>query len=491
MLKYIIKRILFFVPTIFAISILTFIIMSNAPGDPAELMLNRSIGGDGGQAADKLAGEKAYSMVRKRLGLDLPLFYFSFSSMASTDTLHRILKADHRKTLARLIHDYGNWKEIEAYYHAIRQLELAVLDIPKDTAVTTSLIVIRNAINNLYLNYNDKAIHASFTEIKNHIQKNNKLAVVSDYVDKMISAYHTMQANATVWKNYIPVIHLHGTQNQYHRWLFGDAPWFGESDNEYLSKGFIRGDFGISYFAKRPVGTLIWECIGYTMSISLISILITYLVSIPLGVFSAVNKGSTADQTISTTLFVLYSIPSFWLGTMLINFLCGGDFLNWFPPTGVADVDEDDSFFVWLGTQAYHLILPIFCWTYGSFAYLSRQMRGGMLAVLQQDYIRTARSKGLSNQKVVWKHAFRNSLLPVITIFSSVFPAMIGGSIVLEQIFTIPGMGKLGFEAVLRRDYPVVLTVTMFSSILTLVGYLVSDILYAIADPRISYTRNK
>jgi len=489
MLKYIFKRVLFFVPTIFAISLLTFILMSSAPGDPAELMLNRAVGGDGGQAADKLSGDKAYNMVRKRLGLDLPLFYFSFSSLAATNTLHKISKIDHRKTLDRLTNDYGNWKEIEAYYHSAKKLELTILDIPKDSSVTTSLITLRNSVNNLYLNHNDKAIRASFAEMQQQANQQAKLNPILPALQNTVAAYDAVQKNPTTWKNYVPTVHVNGTKNQYHRWLFGDAPWFSSSEDETLSRGFIRGDFGTSYFAKRPVGTLVWESIGYTMTISLISILITYLISIPLGVFSAVNKGTTTDQSLSTGLFILYSMPSFWIATMMIIFLGGGDYLDWFPPTGVADIDEDDSFFAQFGMQAFHLAMPMICWTYGSFAYLSRQMRGGMLAVLQQDYIRTARSKGLNNTTVVWKHAFRNSLLPVITIFSSVFPAMIGGSVILEFIFTIPGMGKLGFEAVLRRDYPVVLTVTMFSSILTLVGYLVSDILYAVVDPRISYSK--
>lgn len=489
MLKYVFKRVLFFIPTIFAISLLTFILMSSAPGDPAELMLNRAVGGDGGQASDKLAGDKAYNMVRKRLGLDLPLFYFSPSTLASTDTLYKIPKIDHRKTLDRLTNDYGNWKEIEAYYHSAKKLELTILDLPKDSSTTSALITMRNAVNNLYVNPNDNAIRSAFAEMRQQINQNAKLAAATPALNATVAAYDAVQKSPTKWKNYVPALHFHGTKNQYHRWLFGDAPWFSSSEDETLSKGFVRGDFGTSYFAKRPVGTLVWESIGYTMTISLIAILITYLVSIPLGVFSAVKKGTTIDQTLSTSLFVLYSMPSFWIATMMIIFLGGGDFLDWFPPTGVADVDEDAPFFARFGMQAYHLTMPLICWTYGSFAYLSRQMRGGMLGVLRQDYIRTARSKGLNEGAVVWKHAFRNSLLPVITIFSSVFPAMIGGSVILEFIFTIPGMGKLGFEAVIRRDYPVVLTVTMFSAILTLVGYLVSDILYAVVDPRISYSK--
>ena len=489
MLKYILKRILFFIPTIFAISLLTFVLMSNAPGDPAELMLNRSVGGDGGQAADKLAGDKAYRALRKKLGLDLPLFYFSFSNLATPDTLYKISKVDHRNNLDRLIDAYGNWPLIEQYYSAVQKLELTVLDLPKNAETTTPLISLKNDISNLYLNYNPKVIDLAFQNMEKTIAANAQLNNAAKTLTATKVAFANVVNNPTTTNKYIPVLHFNGKQNQYHRWLFGDAPWFATSEDETLSKGFLRGDFGMSYFAKRPVSTLIWESLGYTMTISLIAILITYIVSIPLGVFSAVNKNTSADQSITVGLFVLYSLPNFWIATMMIIFLCGGDFLDIFPPTGVADVDAETPFFERFGMQAYHLALPLICWTYGSFAYLSRQMRGGMLAVLQQDYIRTARSKGLENTVVIWKHAFRNSLLPVITIFSSVFPAMIGGSVILEYIFSIPGMGKIGFDAVLRRDYPVTLTVTMFSAILTLVGYLVSDILYAVVDPRISYNK--
>jgi peptide/nickel transport system permease protein len=487
MAKYILKRILFFIPTIFVISILTFVLMSSAPGDPAELMLNKASSGDSGQASDKLAGDKAYREVRKKLGLDLPMFYFSIGSISEPDTLYKIGKVDHRKNLGRLIDMYGNWPQIEAYYHALAELELAFLDLPKDSATTAPLITLRSAVTDLFTNYKESVIQSKFGDIKDRLAKYPQLTQAMPQYEKVVSAYNEVKATPTTWKNYVPTVHMNFTHNQYHRWLFGDAPWFGKSDDPTLTGGFIRGDFGISYFAKRPVGSIVWDSIGYTMTISLVSILITYLISIPLGVFSAINKDTLVDQGLTTGLFILYSLPSFWIATMMIIFLGGGDYLDLFPPTGVADVEDDDPFFYRFGAQAYHLALPLICWTYGSFAYLSRQMRGGMLSVLRQDFIRTARSKGLSNNSVIWKHAFRNSLFPVITIFSSVFPAMIGGSIILEFLFSIPGMGKVSLEAVFRRDYPVVLTVTMFSAILTLVGYLVSDILYAVVDPRITY----
>jgi peptide/nickel transport system permease protein len=177
------------------------------------------------------------------------------------------------------------------------------------------------------------------------------------------------------------------------------------------------------------------------------------------------------------------------VATLLIMFLGGGDFLNWFPAYGVGEIEDNMSFLQVVGVRAYHLVLPLICYTYGSLAFLSRQMRGAMVNALSQDYIRTARAKGLDENTVLWKHSFKNSLLPIITLFASVFPLAISGSIVLEIIFSIPGMGKLAYDALVARNYPVVYSVVMFSAILTLVGYLVADIMYALVDPRISYDK--
>lgn len=227
----------------------------------------------------------------------------------------------------------------------------------------------------------------------------------------------------------------------------------------------------------------------WTLILSFISILLTYLIAVPLGITSAANKGSVKDQSITTSLFVLYSLPNFWVATLLIMFLGGGDFLDIFPANGVGQITEGMSFFEKLWTRAHHLVLPIICFTYGSLAFLSRQMRGAMINTLGQDYIRTARAKGLDEDTVLWKHALKNSLLPIITLFANVFPLLISGALVLEFKFTIPGMGKTAYEALLARNYPIVYTIVMFSAILTLVGFLVADILYAVVDPRIKFDK--
>jgi peptide/nickel transport system permease protein len=183
-------------------------------------------------------------------------------------------------------------------------------------------------------------------------------------------------------------------------------------------------------------------------------------------------------------------MPSFFVGTILLLLFANPDYYSWFPVSGIQDPTSFNaqwSFLEKAGHRLPYLILPIFTYTYGSFAFLSRIMRVGMIDIVSQDYIRTARAKGLGEKKVILKHALRNSLLPIITVFAAIFPMAIGGSIIIETIFSIPGMGLEVFNAILNYDYPMIITVFTLSGFLTMVGILVADILYAVVDPRISY----
>jgi len=246
------------------------------------------------------------------------------------------------------------------------------------------------------------------------------LHTLNDQMQQIKDAYTEIIFNKKTWRRHIPVIHFYGFNNQYHRWMFGDAPWFGKA-MPGQSKGFVRKDFGISYQDMRPVASVLWDALKWTLILSFVAIFITYLIAIPIGIRSAVTKGSWEDRLMTTFLFILYSLPSFWIATLLIMFLGGGDYLDWFPAYGVGDLPASAPFIDRFMDTAYHLVLPILCLVYPTFAFLSRQMRGGMLTVLNQDYIRTARAKGLSKRKVVWKHSFRNALLPIITLFANVF----------------------------------------------------------------------
>jgi peptide/nickel transport system permease protein len=255
-------------------------------------------------------------------------------------------------------------------------------------------------------------------------------------------------------------------------------------------KRVVKLDFGDSIKHHRPVIDLIRERLPVTITLNLISIVIIYLISIPLGIFTAVKQGKFSDKVSSIILFMLWSLPSMWVGQMLIGYLCGPTFKNWFPPAGLSSNFADSlPFFPWLGDRLWHLVLPVVCLSYSGFAYLTKQVRAGMLDNLRSDYIRTARAKGLDNWTVTFRHAFRNSVIPIITIMASLLPAMIGGSVIIESIFSIPGMGRLAFEAITTRDYNVVMAVATTAGFLDIVGLLLADIAYAIADPRISFER--
>ncbi|MDC3379280.1 ABC transporter permease [Planctomycetota bacterium] len=248
-----------------------------------------------------------------------------------------------------------------------------------------------------------------------------------------------------------------------------------------------QGDFGKSSKFRAPVSTKIWGALGITLWLNGISLILIYLISVPLGIHAAVRRGKPEEKVIGVTLFGLYSAPSFWVATIFLFLFCNPSMFFWFEGVGIhqqdyAEMPYLDQLWDWFK----HLILPVICLTYGGLAGLSRFARTGMLETIRQDYVRTARAKGLSERVVIFKHALRNSLIPIITLMASLLPAMIGGSVIIEFIFTINGMGKLGFDAILSRDYNMIMAITTISAVLVLFGMLLSDVLYTIVDPRIS-----
>ncbi len=264
-------------------------------------------------------------------------------------------------------------------------------------------------------------------------------------------------------------------------------PWFG-GDGSDKWNGLLVGDFGNEF--RRPTVEVADELVRrleVTIPLALLSVLISYLVAIPIGIFSAVRRGHPLDLASTVGLFVLYAVPSFWAGLML-QLAFGKSGLDWLPVIGLHDKDAAEmATGAWLLDLLKHLVLPVFCYSYASFAYLSRQMRSGMIDVINQDYIRTARAKGLSEKVVVLKHALRNSMIPILTLLASILPILIGGSVIIEVVFDIPGMGKYAYESLQLREYNVIMATTLIASFMTILGILLSDVLYALVDPRIRY----
>jgi len=268
-----------------------------------------------------------------------------------------------------------------------------------------------------------------------------------------------------------------------------DKPWYVQYGK--LVRRLVTLDLGNTWKDGRPIVDVIGEALPITLLLSFLSLGIAYLIAIPLGVFSAVRQYTRTDQAMTVGIFMLYSLPRFWVGTLLLVFLASGHYLDWFPLQGWQSFEgfEGMSFFQQVGDVGWHIALPLLTLTFNAFAALSRYTRSGMLEAVRQDYIRTARAKGLSERTVIWKHALRNSAIPIITLLGLYLPYLVGGSVIVETIFGIRGMGGLALEAIRMPDYPLVITIVAFTSVLTMFGILLSDILYAVVDPRITYGR--
>jgi len=261
-----------------------------------------------------------------------------------------------------------------------------------------------------------------------------------------------------------------------------DKPW----PQAYLHwiGNVVKGDFGRSFSRKKPVIAIIQERIGPTLLLSIPSLIISYLLSIPLGLYCSARDGHTDERVISTILYMLYSFPAF-VAALFLQLLFAIH-LRWLPLFGMTgDQYEHLSLLGKTWEIFLHALLPVTVYTYGGLAYDARFIRANMQEVLRQDYIRTARAKGLGPVGVIWTHAFRNTLIPLVTLVGLTLPSLLSGSIIIEQIFNWPGMGSQFFVSITERDYPTVMGLTLMFSVLTLAAQLVADMLYAFVDPRV------
>ena len=258
-------------------------------------------------------------------------------------------------------------------------------------------------------------------------------------------------------------------------------------------------DLGTAFSKSRPVSSLILAALPVTLLLNLIAFPIIYLIAIPSGVLASARVGSWFDKMSGALYVGLWSIPTVWAGVLAIGYLANKQYLGLFPVAGLHDRGADAWTFLpgvqqngvwemgWLLDMGWHVVLPVSCLVYGGFAVLSKQTRAAMLDNFSADYVRTAKAKGVARKDVIIHHVFRNSLLPLITMFVTVFPATLAGSVVIERIFSVPGMGSLILDAIAQRDRELILANTFMIACVNLTALLFADILYAVADPRVSY----
>jgi microcin C transport system permease protein len=254
-------------------------------------------------------------------------------------------------------------------------------------------------------------------------------------------------------------------------------------------KNLSRLDFGESFTYEEPATDIIVSKFPVSIQFGIISLLMTYLICIPLGIFKAVKNGTKFDMISSVFLSALYSIPGFMLGILLLVFFSGGTFLDWFPLGELLSDNYDEmTFFEKIKDRIWHFVLPLISYMIGNFTVLTILMKNSLLDEIKKDYVRTARAKGISENIVFLKHAARNALIPIVTGIGGFLSFFLAGSLLIEKIFELDGIGLMGFEAIMQRDYNIIMALIFIQSFLLLIGNLISDLAYIVVDPRIDFS---
>jgi peptide/nickel transport system permease protein len=485
MRTYILRRLLLMIPTFFGVSLIIFVVLNLAPGRPGGEAQNADVAAN----ARGEATEESYKIFREQFNIDNPILFntrFALNPAELAQELQIVAGVvpapiSKRIELQERLQDLGNY--------AVPTLMQILLDADRagQTALrdTTAYFLRLNAPRRLREPFNP----APSAEVRAY---NDEVAAERARLGRLRYAFEANEgekrAVILAWQTWYDEVRSRFvyTRSDKLRILFLDTRF------ARYWRNLIHLDLGVSLTTRQPVLTTLLSKLRYSLSLSVVSLLLSYLIAIPLGILSAVKRGTRLDRGMTAGLFMLYSLPSFFIATLLLYFFSEGS--NWpalrFFPTGGFQSSgfQDLTLFGKLGDIAWHLILPIGCLTYGSLAALSRYMRGGLLEVIAADYIRTARAKGLPESTVILKHALRNGLLPILPFLAGLLPAVLGGSVIIEYIFGIPGIGLWTIDSIYQRDYNVIMGVQLLTTILVLLGILLTDIGYALVDPRIRYS---
>jgi len=475
---YVVRRLLLMVPTTVGISLILWLVMVAAPGRPGGQA--RAFGETEAQrdpSKDLAKGESEF-LFRRQFALDRPVLVNGWTALDADEVLEKVRTARlpiqkvgvRAKRLAQeTLEDWGTY--------AVPSL-VALLDRTQgEEQDEVQYWLQRNAYQRTIPTQDPKVMEANRARAADN-------AALDRLAWKEGASAEERAAGVARWKAWY--------EERRDRWTWSawDKLRIGVTDTQFGTYwgNLLRLDLGTSHQYKRPVADLIVERLRVTVTLAVLSILIIYALAIPLGIFSATRPGTAVDRGLSLTLFLLYSLPSFFVGTVLLRGLTSGDWAM-FPTSGFESAKATE-WNTWdrLGDTLWHITLPLVTMTYGGLAGLSRYARTGMLDVLRADYVRTARAKGLGERDVVLVHAARNGMMPIVTLLAGFLPALVGGSVVVEYIFNLKGMGLLTIEAINNRDYNIVVGETLIIAILTQLGILMSDLLYAAIDPRISYS---
>ncbi|ARS34722.1 ABC transporter permease [Pontibacter actiniarum] len=457
MRSYLLRRLLLALPAFWLLATVVFLLSRMLPGSFGEERILETEAGFYTKGNDS-SRQAAYVQYLQKTGQDKPLFYFSLSPSPLPDTLYRVFPEARRQQLQRLTFRGGSWPAVAAFDAAVQQLVQHARQNGQHN-LEPHLQVLRYSTDSHKLRLALKALAGTDTDV-----------TTQALTRATATKFGSVESHFSTYGFLLPTPRWNGTDNQYRTWL----------------TGLFYGDFGRSYRTNRPVVEMLWEAIGNTFWLLLCSMLFTLALALELSVQLSKRKMKWLRRMVLPSLFVVDSIPLFVLALLLLVLLANPDFLQLFPVYGMGYfATEPLPLWQRLGQWLQFMALPIISMVLVNLPYLTNQIYTSLQASLNANYTRTAKAKGLPEHLVIRRHALRNALLPVITIVSDFLPALVDGSIIIETIFAIPGIGRLLVESVLARDYPVLTTIVLLVLAVRMLAYALAEAAYAWADPRI------
>lgn len=453
MLGYAIKRILLVIPTVFLILIFSFFLQSLTPGDTVADMLRI----DGHSLhSSRQSYDRAYVRLQKQMDLDQPTFYFSVRPSYFTDTLYKVVPKQKRVLLTTLTRQTKNWEAVSDFHFTHKR----AIDLEESNVEPRSDILA--VLNKISSSRDLSDVHKYLGELEKLSEE--KKSKVLDSLTKSMTLLVPSQEFS--W----PVVSWHGLSNQFHSWMVR-----------------IFSSRNISSIDGKPTISKIKEALQWTVSMGLISLVLVGLLSLIIAYYQVIFNGGWMDRILSALLYIMIAIPTFWFATLMVVFFTTPEYGSWtnlFPSIGIKPSFVQESFFVRFVKNAGQLFLPILCLTVLSTSYLAILTKSDIIEELAKPYVTSAKAKGLSFKKLLRSHVLPNSLIPYITILTGAIPFIFTGSVIIEVIFNIPGVGRLLLYSVQHEDWPVVYTIVVLISVITILGYLIGDLLLGKLYPK-------
>lgn len=459
------------VPAVFLLAVLVFFMSTLTPGDRVEAFLDLT--GTVSEDTDQL-NEQDYINVAKSINLDLPLFYFSVTPKIYTDIYYKTLIPSKNKLTKSMLLKGGKDTCIRNYFLYLDHIKKDIKYLNDSLKMTPQIKRLSNDIYSIDRSESFEELQNYSFELKKFNQNidSNYLISFNQNIDNLIKVINDIYISEPQISSFTPNFAWYGFNNQFHK-------WFGNT---------MKFNFGVSIIDGQSVSKKISKSLKWTLIYVLIAYILTFGLAIPLGIYIAYNHKKRIAKFLDLKFMAFYSIPLFWMATLAVIFFTSSEIIpifNIFPSIGIGHISSDMSLSKQITTAVPHLILPAIIIAIHSGAYLSTLIKRNMLKEMKKKYFIALMSRGLSRKKVILKHIFPNSILPLITLIVVGLPASLAGSVIIEVIFNIPGMGRLLYDSILKFDWNVVYAIVLVIGVATYISYIIGDILYTYFNPKI------